>query len=99
MKLTEEAAREHDSVLEDPAPFVTFDEFGDSALNLTLRAHLASVDERIRIASDLRESINRKFKEAGLVIAFPQRDVHIDTSRPLEIRMQPADRPSQHPAE
>jgi small-conductance mechanosensitive channel len=25
--------------------------------------------------------------EHGIVIAFPQRDIHIDTSRPLEVRV------------
>ena len=28
-----------------------------------------------------------KFEKAGIVIAFPQRDVHLDTSKPLEIRV------------
>jgi potassium efflux system protein len=32
-------------------------------------------------------AINRKFNEAGIVIAFPQRDVHLDTSSPLDIRI------------
>ena len=35
----------------------------------------------------LHEAINQKFNDAGLVIAFPQRDVHLDTSQPLDIRI------------
>jgi potassium efflux system protein len=35
----------------------------------------------------LHEEINRKFNDAGICIAFPQRDVHLDTSRPLDIRI------------
>jgi potassium efflux system protein len=35
-------------------------------------------------------AINRKFKEAGIVIAFPQRDVHLNTTSPLEVRVLPA---------
>jgi len=35
----------------------------------------------------LHSTINEKFGEAGIVIAFPQRDVHLDTSKPLEIRI------------
>jgi potassium efflux system protein len=31
--------------------------------------------------------INRRLNEKGIVVAFPQRDVHLDTSQPLEIRM------------
>jgi potassium efflux system protein len=88
MKLTEEAARENDNVLQDPPPFVTFEEFGDSSINLLLRAYIPSPDRRLTTASELRASLKRKFEDAGIVIAFPQRDVHFDTGKPLEIRMQ-----------
>jgi potassium-dependent mechanosensitive channel len=39
------------------------------------------------IASDLRFMINRSLSEHGIVIAFPQRDIHLDTSRPLEVHV------------
>lgn len=91
MKLAEEAAREHEEVLDDPAPFVIFEGFGDNALNIGLRAYLPTMDKRLSTLSEVNESINRKFAEAGISIAFPQRDVHLDTRRPLEIRMRPAD--------
>jgi len=90
MKLAEEAAREHEEVLDDPAPFVIFEGFGDNALNIALRAYLPTMEQRLTTKSELNESINRKFAEAGISIAFPQRDVHLDTIRPLEIRMRPA---------
>jgi potassium efflux system protein len=88
LKLTEEVAREHKSVLEDPAPFVTCENFGDSSIILTLRAYLPSLDRRLSTASEIRASIKSKFEEAGVVIAFPQADIHLDTSKPLEVRMQ-----------
>ncbi len=88
MALMLEAAREHPEVLPDPAPSVIFDEFGDNALSLKLRCFVPSMDNRIFVFSALHEAINRKFNDAGLVIAFPQRDVHLDTSKPLEIRIQ-----------
>ncbi len=91
MKLAEEAAREHHEVLDDPAPFVIFEGFGDNALNIALRAYLPNMEHRLTTKSELNESINRKFVEAGITIAFPQRDVHLDTKRPLEIRMRPAE--------
>ena len=37
--------------------------------------------------SNLRRSIDKLFKEARLDISFPQRDVHLDTSSPLEIKL------------
>ena len=35
----------------------------------------------------LNRQINSEFKKAGITISFPQRDVHLDTSNPLEIRV------------
>jgi len=87
MTLLLQAAEEHPEVLKDPRPSVVFDEFGDNALSLKLRCYVGSMDNRIFIFSDLHRAINRKFNDAGLVIAFPQRDVHLDTSKPLDIRI------------
>ena len=44
------------------------------------------MDRRI-IESDIRFHIDELFREAGIVIAFPQRDVHLDTQKPLEFRL------------
>jgi potassium efflux system protein len=81
------AAAENPMVLGDPKPIATFDGFGDNALLLTLRCFIGSVDERLPATSDLHKAIDHKFREAGLSIAFPQRDIHLDTSRPLDIRI------------
>jgi potassium efflux system protein len=35
----------------------------------------------------LRFRIDDLFREAGIVIAFPQRDVHLDAASPLEVRV------------
>ena len=43
--------------------------------------------QRRIIESDIRFRIDELFREAGIVIAFPQRDVHLDTQRPLEFRI------------
>ena len=87
MALMADAAAENERVLSDPAPFVTFEGFGDNALSLNLRCYLGSLDYRLATISELHAAINQKFNDAGLVIAFPQRDVHLDTSRPLDIRI------------
>jgi potassium efflux system protein len=88
MQLMDQAARENASVLADPAPSVIFTEFGDNALNLTLRCFVGSQNDRMPTITALHEAINHKFNDAGISIAFPQRDVHLDTSRPLDIRIQ-----------
>jgi potassium efflux system protein len=87
LRLIEEAAKEHPEVIADPAPFVTFEAFGDNALVLGLRCFVQDLEIRLQTLTDLHRAINRKFVDAGLVIAFPQRDLHLDTASPLEIRI------------
>ncbi len=90
MDLMVEAAQEQECVLEDPEPRVTFEEFGDSALILRVRAYLPSIDYRITTISGLHKAINQKFNEAGISIAFPQMDVHFDTSQPIALTREEA---------
>lgn len=87
MELLMEAAHENDSVIESPEASVTFTSFDDNSLKLTLRAFISSVENRIGVITDLHQAINRKFNESGITIAFPQRDVHLDTSKPIDIRL------------
>jgi potassium efflux system protein len=91
MRIAMLVAKQNVDVLEDPAPFVTFDEFGDNALKLVLRCYLAGVDRRLTISSELRCALNEHFNEAGIVVAFPQRDVHLDTSAPLDVNIRNLD--------
>lgn len=78
--LLNQAAEEHGEVLEDPPHNVLFEDFGDNSLVFTLDIWIHSRTERgLRlIRSDLRYRIDELFREHGVVIAFPQRDVHID---------------------
>ena len=87
LALMREAAEEHEHVLDDPAPILSFEGFGDNALTLILRAYLSSIDYRIATITDLHKAINRKFADAGIVIAFPQRDLHLDAARPLQVEL------------
>ncbi len=77
-----EICREHPAVLDQPEPEVFFQDFGASAL--LFRAyfwlHASSEGGRRRVCSDLRFAIDEVFAEHGIVIAFPQRDVHVDGS-------------------
>ncbi len=88
LELMREAAEEHEHVLDDPKPILSFEGFGDNALTLILRAYLGSIEYRIATITDLHRAINRKFNEAGIDIAFPQRDVHLDTSSPLKVEVE-----------
>ena len=70
-------AHDHPLVLEDPAPAVFFLDFGDNALLFDVRCHLADIGYTLSVSSELRFSILKAFREAGIEIPFPQRDVHI----------------------
>ena len=85
MELIREAATERPAVLTDPPPKVTFEAFGDNSLSLLLRVYLDDVDDRLETITELHQAISDKFEAAGIVIAFPQRDIHLDTERPLEL--------------
>jgi potassium efflux system protein len=87
MSLLDEAARENVNVLAEPAPSIIFEAFGDNALNLVLRCFVGSQDIRITTITQLHEAVNEKFNKAGICIAFPQRDVHLDASKPLDVRI------------
>jgi len=48
--------------------------------------------DRREVESQLRYRIDDRFREAGIVIAFPQRDVHLDAGAPLAVRVIREDR-------
>jgi potassium efflux system protein len=83
------AAQEHPIVLEDPPPIATFEGFGDNALNFLLRCYLPNLDNRLVTITELHTAIDQAFRKAGITIAFPQRDVHLDSTYPLEDRGTP----------
>ncbi len=74
-----QAANDHPSVLKDPASIASFEGFGDNSLNLVLRTFLPSLENRLQVISELHTAIDLAFRQAGLEIAFPQRDLHIRT--------------------
>jgi potassium efflux system protein len=81
------AVEEHPVVLRDPEPIITFDDFGDNSLLITVRFYLDGLERRLVTTSELRMAINDRFNELGIVVAFPQRDVHLDASEPIPVRV------------
>lgn len=84
-----QAATEHEKTDAAPAPTVLFTEFGDNTLNFSVYfwTEVKSPMDLRLIESDLRFVIDELFHEHKITIAFPQRDVHLDTLKPLEVRM------------
>ena len=81
-QLLEQAVREREEVLDDPEPRIIFEDFGDSSLVFeALFFSLLRPGANLRLLrSEIRFRIDELFRENGIVIAFPQRDVHIDGS-------------------
>jgi potassium efflux system protein len=75
-------ARRHPAILAEPQPMVTFEGFGDSTLNLALRVHVSRTDQRAGTTFDLHATILEEFRQAGIEIAFPQRDLHLRSVPP-----------------
>lgn len=73
---------EHHNVASDPEALVIFEGFGDSTLNISVRCYLTSLDHRLRTIHELHTMINRRFSDAGIEIAFPQRDLHLRSLPP-----------------
>ena len=69
-------AEANEKVLRDPPPNVLFMGFGESSLDFELRAH-TKFDTLISVRDELNMAIDKAFREAGIEIAFPQRDLHI----------------------
>lgn len=60
-----------------PPPFVRFDDFGNSSLNFSLYFWTSRAFWVENIKSDLRFEIDARFRTNGVIIPFPQRDIHI----------------------
>lgn len=71
-------AGQHPDVLDKPDPDVIFIGFGESSLDFELRIWTTKQVQTPKIiSSDLYFAIFRAFKENGIEIPFPQRDLHI----------------------
>jgi len=72
------AAEENANTLKDPAPSVFLEKFGENTLDFQLVVWSSEMSYRPRrYQSDLNFAMEEKLREAGIEIAFPQRDLHI----------------------
>jgi small-conductance mechanosensitive channel len=88
IQVLSEVADRHGVVEKEPKPQVLFTDFADSALIFELRFWIDVIrGNSAQVASDLRQMIAGAFAENGIVIAFPQRDLHLDAARPLPVEI------------
>jgi small-conductance mechanosensitive channel len=84
-----ECGNAHHLILKDPPPEAFFDDFGDNSLVFALYFWIDYGPEvnPLQVASDLRFMMDQRFADEKIVLAFPQRDVHLDSAQPLRIEM------------
>ena len=85
MRCLNEAAEEHPKVMKLPKHDILLDEFGDSSWNMVLRVWLADPQQHHVVRSEINCTIVRKFRENGVEIPFPQRDLHLRSAVPLPV--------------
>jgi potassium-dependent mechanosensitive channel len=85
-----EVAAGNKNVMSEPKPHVLFNGFGDSTLNFELRCFLPHIEHMISVRHDLHMRITKRFRQEGIEIAFPQRDLHIRSADGLAEAIQKA---------
>jgi small-conductance mechanosensitive channel len=86
LKALKEVALDHPHILESPEPEVLLTSFGDSSWDMTLRAWVAHPKRLYVTRSEINCAIVRKFREYGIEIPFPQRDLHVKSPLPVPFR-------------
>jgi small-conductance mechanosensitive channel len=76
-----DCAKANETVISNPEPQVVFLAFGDSSLDFELRCFIPDALRRLIVSSELHFAVDAAFREAGIEIAFPQRDIHIRDAR------------------
>ncbi len=83
LRLLVEVARAQPGILETPAPVAAFTGFGESSLDFRLQAWIPNYEGGLQVETALRIAILARFREAGIEIPFPQRDLNIRSATGL----------------
>ena len=88
-ELIMEAVLQQAEVKARPKPIVVFEDFGDNALifDVYFWCEVARERELRQVRSDIRFRLSELFEQNEIVVAYPQRDVHIDSLSPLQVRL------------
>jgi potassium efflux system protein len=90
IQVMSEAAERHGLVEKEPKPQVLFTEFGDSSLHFELRFWAdVSQTNSAQVSSDLRLMLASTFAEHGIVISYPQRELHLHAAQPIRVEVLP----------
>ena len=97
IELLQQALEQTPEVKKEPEPIILFSDFAADSLNFEVHfwIHMRLIMDAKRAKSNVRRKTDQLFRENDITIAFPQRDVHLDIERPIEINLVDANRHSQ----
>lgn len=75
--ILEESAEEHSDVTENSLIEARLGDFGNSSLDFYVLFYSKNIFRINKVKSDIRRTIDNKFRENGITIPFPQMDVHM----------------------
>jgi potassium efflux system protein len=85
------AARETERVLDEPPPQCYIVGFGDSAVDFELRYRIGDPQAGVsNIADGVLRKVWHKFRQHGVRIPSPQRDLHLKTPHVIAVNTQPS---------
>ena len=84
IEVLNDIAARNDKVCEEPPPRVRIREFGNSSINLELLCWIRRPQERGQVIHFLALDVIKRFREEGIEIPFPQRDLHFKDRPPSE---------------
>ena len=80
LKVLQKLAKDNPVVLDNPAPMILFQGFGESSLDFSFRVWTSDFDNWLTFSSDIAVEVHNALKAAGIEIPFPQRDLHLHTA-------------------
>ncbi|MDX9755061.1 MAG: mechanosensitive ion channel [bacterium] len=87
-KILADIIEKHEGILKDPQPSVFFVNLGESTLDFEMRyfVNIGKTD-KMRLDSEIRHKVMERLTDAGINVAFPQRDIHLTTLDPLAVHL------------
>jgi potassium-dependent mechanosensitive channel len=76
----------HPAIIDDPKPVGLFTGFGDNSLDFELRIWIREIPARVEAKSAVLSEIDRRFREEGIEVPYPQRDLHLRSVDPGVVR-------------
>lgn len=84
MDILLELAHAHPAVLTMPEPNVGFQAFGQYSMDFELRFHVADIFQGGPARNDIRVAIIKRFREEGIEIPIPQRELNVRVKEPVD---------------